>query len=182
MRLYLVLVSALAILAPSAGALAEGVVTGTPSGEFGVGPDGIVDSSSPYYILINLSSPEAPSRAGKDADCAGASRPGGPSEAVQRLVPAAPDTLPTTLTPYVPKCVAMPVRAPCMNGACTAAYVAYNVETGRYYVEPGVGLPLAFRLGLPAGAHSTSEGYSGTTGVGVLTDCVGCPPPYDVSL
>lgn len=147
-----------------------------------LGPDGLAspERGEPYYVWLVVGSPEGPGMAEPTDDCGAGSRP---------ALLAAPGAIAADVAAWdpfsnfgggtwFPTCVSG-TALECDGSAgtpCTPApvpmkaYVAYDVTTGRYYLE----LDSAALPGMPSPA---SLALTGTTGMGLLMDCVGCPPP-----
>ena len=134
-------------------------------------PDGVTtEDAERYYLKATLSRPEGPQRdEAHGNDCAEPERPRGETDAALRV--AKPllriDPSSGTFSDWFPTCAAVPVGVL----GFPAAYASYNVSTGRYYVEGPPIVPLL------AATPAASMGYTGTTGLAVEADCVGCPPP-----
>jgi hypothetical protein len=172
------LVLPLALFGPAAAVRSEALRSTTL--DVAVGPDGLEGSSDPYYLRVVVSDPEPPRGGDPTADdCAYGARPSGlgdyEASLLAGLAPIVADPQGFhTFAPLFPTCVATP--GSCPVGLCP--YASYNVATGQYYVEtfdPGAALV----LDLP-GHHAVHTGdgkVTGTTGVGVMADCVECPPP-----
>lgn len=147
--------------------LLAGPAAATPIATIAVGPDGLEGSSDPYYVKVGVSTPETPHAGARSTDdCAASSRPANalvPLLAEGSAILIAVSSFPSTLSIHgiVPGCVATP---PCLPGGLCPAYVSYDVNTGRYYVEePASGIVI-----FP---------QTGTDGVEINTDCNMCPPP-----
>ncbi|HUR67649.1 MAG TPA: hypothetical protein VM370_00255 [Candidatus Thermoplasmatota archaeon] len=183
MRTVLVLV-ALALALPTAGALgaSQTDLTGA-DGEpmpVAIGPDGLAQEGEPYYLRADPSAPDAPRSATKDDDC-GYNGNGTPRTGPQRLagklagdIQAWDPLAEPRISGWFPTCLATTVTP----GSIPAqAYVAYDVETGRYYVEATTPIPLN-ELPIPLFfTAQTTSAMTGTTGVGLMADCELCPPP-----
>lgn len=147
-----------------------------------VGPDGFADPirGEPYYVWLVVGPPEAPSGAGSSDNCGAGSRPALLASAMDVANDiAAWDPManfgggtwfPTCVSGSVLECDSS-AGVPCMPmNAPTKTYVAYDVTTGRYYLQLDAnalpGMPMAATIAI-----------TGSTGVGMLMDCVGCPPP-----
>lgn len=147
-----------------------------------VGPDGIVDPmrGEPYYVWLIVRSPEAPGAGSAEDDCGAGSRPALIASANSIVGDFAAWDPMTDFGggTWFPTCVAgttecepstgmpcFPLRVP------IKAYAAYDVTTGRYYLELGSD---AFPGFTPA---ASTIALTGSTGAGILMDCVGCGPP-----
>lgn len=147
-----------------------------------VGPDGLADPTRDehYYVWVVPSSPSTPTIAKPTDDCAGGARPGATATALgiaEDLAAWDPMTDFGAGT-WAPTCVSASTQScgssgtPCISpgGASPNAHAAYNVSSGRYYVEI-TGTPI------PGAPSAQSLAFTGTTGVGLFFDCVGCTPP-----
>lgn len=146
-----------------------------------VGPNGLADPlrGEPYYVWIVPGSPEAPHAARPADDCGAGARPAlvATARGLAGDIAAWDPMQDFGGGTWFPTCLAgttdcdasmgtpcFPLRAP------VKAYVAYDATTGRYYLE----LASDAVPGQPAAA---AIALTGSTGVGLLMDCVGCPPP-----
>lgn len=159
------------VLVPAA--VAEGIA---------VGPAGIVDPArQPYYVWIVSSAPEAPQPGGVANDCAAGARMGfiASARALAEDLASWDPRASFGGGSWFPTCVSggtgcEPSGLPCPPFALPwDAYVSYNFATGRYYVELSGGS--GFGIAAPAGTWSYT--MTGTTGAGVLMDCLNCTPP-----
>lgn len=182
--------ASLVILALLAASPASSALAGLP-GSIAVGPDGIVDpAKEPYFVWISRGTPEIHSPGGPEDDCGqgnGRQDPRGTLEGIVAPIPTWDPTEYLSLNKITPQCVATQIRVPCAVPTCppplpARAYAAYDVGTGRFYVEAatdprGLANPLGLTL-LPA-TQNAEQGFSigGNSGMRVLTDCEACPTP-----
>lgn len=155
-----------------------------------VGPEGPAAEDEPYYVRLDATAPEAPHDAKPEHDCAADARPSG-IEGVRAIANAILAWDPVSefrVSGWFPSCVAASAAPPCGpmlpvcpgGGAPPLAYASYDTASGRYFVEariPDGGSGIVLPLG-PSFPHQAQRvAYSGTTGVGVMTDCEACPTP-----
>lgn len=160
------------LLVPTA--LADGIA---------VGPRGFVDPmrGEPYYVWIRPTGPETPHSAQPGDDCGAGSRPAlvASARGIAGDVASWDPLQDFGGGRWFPTCVAgtlgcdASMGMPCLPvNAPAKVYVAYDVTTGRYYLELGSDAIPGF-----ATPSAATIAFTGSTGVGLLMDCVGCPPP-----
>ena len=141
----------------------------------------------PYYLWVNLTQAQSPRPAKPTDDCwrDDVRPPPSPDGVAQGLAADLASWSPLeefSFSHWFPTCVATEVR---QEGASaddgTRARASYDVSTGRYFVEAEAPVPGGLPTGpLPIGfSFTTATGVllTGTTGVTMVADCEGCPPP-----
>jgi hypothetical protein len=184
-----------------------GSAAAAPLVSVAVGPGPCVGSCAQYYVAVQAEDPEPPHESTDPAtdDCGyGDHEPG------IGFLPSIPD--PTSLNTLAKILHALPqcVQGPTLGIGCVTIfmgtgvcdpYVAYNVTTGRYFVDTGlftdqypVCMPPPGPPDIPPEMLSVSwqsqvqvsadppcadpnNPYSGTSGINILFDCLGCPHP-----
>lgn len=163
--------------------LAMPSVAATPIATVAVGPGGVSNTTNrPYYWAANVSEPEGPGAASPADDCGrplpppnGEDPPEEPrdpnlSAHLARLAAWNPQEEPR-ISGWYPRCIVFSLG----TSPVGTIYLAYNVDTGRYYVDAETSLAAA--IPIPMGFSMAGMAMTGTTGAGSSADCVGCPPP-----
>lgn len=176
---FVLAIIALILVVPSALAAPLATVGVAPGGEV------VRDDTKPYYLLATASEPEGPRRAQHEDDCAyDANAPSdngsAADDAALELVGAIAGwnaLHDPRLSTWYPTCISAGFaasNAPAATNSGIDGYAAYDVTTGRYYLDSdnsaSVPLPAAPTV-------RVLVLMTGTIGVGSQADCEGCPPP-----